>query len=343
MDTSCYLQRLTDIAQTYSNNIIYILGTNASADELDASMLSGALVIGLDDAERVYPVDITILHHRQVAKRLARSDFRSQLYICDAAFPAAGRHLFIAEYRPLDPDNADLMLSRLMSDDIVLEDLLFLTGLKIAKHVAQIRQAKQTVYLVGCDFDDQADHGRRLADNSDPGEIGAEKVGFAQQDHYFPRVLCLLQKSSLSLQHVGSKPFSVLTASELNAICASQKDTSLASRSSQVLVVAEISTNHFGDRSRLEKLVRLSYSAGANLVKLQKRHVATFYSNEQLSSPYSSPYGRTFGDYREQLRAQRRRFPLCGPSVPEARYRLVRVSARPKLVRFHAAVQSAAD
>jgi N-acetylneuraminate synthase len=65
--------------------------------------------------------------------------------------------------------------------------------------------------------------------------------------------------------------------------------------------VAELTTNHFGDRFRLEKMIRASKAAGANYIKLQKRDVDSFYSREQLSSPYSSPFGKTFEDYRRQL------------------------------------------
>ena len=72
-----------------------------------------------------------------------------------------------------------------------------------------------------------------------------------------------------------------------------------------VKVVAELTTNHFGDRNRLEKLVRAAKSAGADYVKVQKRNVETFYTKEQLDAPYRSPFGKTFGDYRHQLELDR--------------------------------------
>jgi sialic acid synthase SpsE len=70
---------------------------------------------------------------------------------------------------------------------------------------------------------------------------------------------------------------------------------------SQVKIVAELTTNHFGDRDRLEHLIRASHAAGADYIKLQKRDVDTFYPPAELEATYASPFGTTFGDYRRQL------------------------------------------
>jgi N-acetylneuraminate synthase len=68
-----------------------------------------------------------------------------------------------------------------------------------------------------------------------------------------------------------------------------------------VAIVAELTTNHFGDRQRLETMIRASFAAGADYIKLQKRDVQTFYSAEELAAPYVSPFGTTFGEYRSAL------------------------------------------
>jgi N-acetylneuraminate synthase len=65
-----------------------------------------------------------------------------------------------------------------------------------------------------------------------------------------------------------------------------------------VLVVAELTNNHLGDPARLVEMVERSVEAGADLIKVQKRHVDSFYTAEQLSSYYWSPFGETLGDYR---------------------------------------------
>lgn len=66
----------------------------------------------------------------------------------------------------------------------------------------------------------------------------------------------------------------------------------------EVEVVAEITTNHLGSTDRLRALIRGAAAAGADAVKLQMRDVLSFYTSEKLGSPYASPFGNTFLDYR---------------------------------------------
>lgn len=69
----------------------------------------------------------------------------------------------------------------------------------------------------------------------------------------------------------------------------------------KVLIVAEITTNHLGDIKRLKKMVNLAKEAGADLVKIQKRNIETFYLPEQLNKKYSSPFGDTWNDFRRGI------------------------------------------
>jgi Sialic acid synthase len=71
--------------------------------------------------------------------------------------------------------------------------------------------------------------------------------------------------------------------------------------SSNIDVVAELTTNHYGDRSLLIDMIRNAKIAGADYIKIQKRDVDTFYSKELLDSSYFSPFGKTFKDYRNGL------------------------------------------
>jgi N-acetylneuraminate synthase len=70
---------------------------------------------------------------------------------------------------------------------------------------------------------------------------------------------------------------------------------------SRVLAVAEFTNNHLGGKDRVRRTVHLAAKAGADLVKVQKRDVDSFYTTEQLSSPYESPFGSTLGDYRRAV------------------------------------------
>ena len=68
-----------------------------------------------------------------------------------------------------------------------------------------------------------------------------------------------------------------------------------------VEIVAEITTNHFGDNQKLIELMLLSKKAGADSVKFQMRDVNSFYNVETLNKKYNSPFGKTFRDYRNAL------------------------------------------
>ncbi len=62
--------------------------------------------------------------------------------------------------------------------------------------------------------------------------------------------------------------------------------------------VAEFTTNHMGNLNILLRMVESAAWAGADLIKMQKKNVETFYSQEKLNSSYESPYGKTYRDYR---------------------------------------------
>jgi N-acetylneuraminate synthase len=62
--------------------------------------------------------------------------------------------------------------------------------------------------------------------------------------------------------------------------------------------VAEFTTNHMGNLNILLRMVESAAWAGADLIKMQKKNVDTFYSQEKLNSVYESPYGKSYRDYR---------------------------------------------
>ena len=64
------------------------------------------------------------------------------------------------------------------------------------------------------------------------------------------------------------------------------------------LVVAELTNNHIGQKDRLVKMIKASKESGADMTKVQKRDIDTFYSRDELQMEYSSPFGNTLEDYR---------------------------------------------
>ena len=60
--TDHFSSRIGDIASTYGTDTIFILGKGPSADAVSPDAMAGSLVIGVNDAERIAPTDITLFH-----------------------------------------------------------------------------------------------------------------------------------------------------------------------------------------------------------------------------------------------------------------------------------------
>lgn len=262
-------------------------------------------MIGVNDAERIAPCDITIFREKWVHNALGANGWRSRLYVTSTDLVAPGSQVARVRHVAGAQEGTDIMMSRLVSDkpgeDFVIEDVLFLSALRLVRLIASLRGRKQTVYMLGFDF--AADKGFAHAINHDyaPAQTGERTARISPQEFYFVNTLYMLRDSEVDIQHVGDRAFSNLTPEELNGRLLPDLGSGVESLRERALITAELTTNHFGNRHRLERMVRSARAAGADFVKVQKRDVESFYSKEQLDSKYVSPFGTTFRDYRHAL------------------------------------------
>lgn len=295
-----------DIASTYNTDTIFILGKGPSADAVRPEVFAGSLVIALNDAERIVPVDITMFHADWVKASLARTGGRSRLYITSTDFAPRVGEVVRAPYVPLKQDTADLMMQRFLSPEFNIEEVLFLSALKLARYVAERRGRPQTVYMVGFDFQSSLGAAQAIDIDYSPGTTADREAKISVQEFYFINTLYVLKNSELDVVHVGNRAFSGLSPEEFNSRFLPTAVSHPSDRPHHIVsITAELTTNHFGDRNRLERMIRAAAAAGADRIKLQKRDVQTFYTAEQLSSPYVSPFGSTFADYRHALELDR--------------------------------------
>ena len=63
--------------------------------------------------------------------------------------------------------------------------------------------------------------------------------------------------------------------------------------------VAEFTTNHCGNFNLLLEMATKAKEAGANYIKMQKKDIESYYSEDKLNRFYLSPYGKTYRDYRK--------------------------------------------
>jgi len=243
-----------------------------------------------------------VFHAEWVKAALASTGYRSRLYLTSTDFAPDRGLVDHLPYEPLRQDTADLMLQRLQGNRLVLEEILFFTALQIARKVAAIKGRKQTVYAVGMDFTTQRGYSGAVWHDYSTDSASAKSAKISTQEFFFINALYLLRNSELDIVHIGEKSFSTMSAGELNRRLLPPSALSDGGQvEHNVAVVAELTTNHFGDRLRLERMIRAAAAAGADFVKLQKRDVETFYTPEQLSAQYLSPFGKTFADYRHAL------------------------------------------
>ncbi|WAC47005.1 N-acetylneuraminate synthase family protein [Asticcacaulis sp. SL142] len=292
-----------NIASTYATDTIFILGKGPSIDQIDPQIFAGSLVIAMNDAERIAPADISLFHAAWAADSVQANGLKSRAYLTSTPLKAADRSVVQLPHTPLTQESADLMMQRFQAGDLVIEDILFITALQVARKVAAVRGRPQTVYMVGLDFsyDGSQAYSERIDSDFSHARDADRKMVFNTQEFYFLNALYVLKGSEIEVRHVGTKSFSALSPTELNAQLGTPEPLAASDNIHKVDVIAELTTNHFGDRLRLERMIRSAKAAGADYIKLQKRDVESFYSAEQLKAPYVSPFGSTFGDYRHQL------------------------------------------
>ena len=242
-----------------------------------------------------------MFHADWVKRSLVANGLRSRLYVTSTDFSPDGHEVLHVPFVPLQNNNNDLLMQRFLSETFVLEEVLFLSALNVARQIAHARGRRQTVYMVGFDFQPDAGISEAIAHDYAAGNSADRFFRISMQEFFFLNCLYMLKDSNVDIVHVGDRSFSQITAAGLNRRFQVSLNREPRRSSSGVEVTAELTTNHFGDRHRLERMIRAARAAGADHVKLQKRDVGSFYTAEQLASPYVSPFGKTFGDYRRQL------------------------------------------
>tara|TARA_Y100000589_G_C27196559_1_gene647078 strand:- start:2312 stop:3832 length:1521 start_codon:yes stop_codon:yes gene_type:complete len=304
------LTQIKGIASTYQTNEIFILGKGPSIDLIDPEVFKNSMVITLNDAERIYPSEISIFHGEWVKKSIANQGINSSLYITSTDFDASNFSKISTSIRrpyiSLNNDNGDLMIQRLLGNEIVIEDILFLTALQISRQIALLKKVKQKVYMVGFDFSPLDGQSKKIDISYENVHENKRNLIIGMQENYFLNALYTFKNSEIDIFHIGERSYSRMNKQELEQNFIAQNN--LIKKNWSVEIVAELTTNHFGDRNRLTKLVRSAKAAGADFVKVQARNVETFYSQEKLNAKYKSPFGETFRDYRKQLELSKKDF-----------------------------------
>ncbi|MFV2032256.1 MAG: N-acetylneuraminate synthase family protein [Gammaproteobacteria bacterium] len=302
-------EHIKDAVGTKSGEDILIVGKGPSVDTIDFSAVGNMIVINVNDSELVYPGDIAVFHHGWVLDVFDEQPPRCKLYFSDKQVPGDVRQVK-AEYIPNTPESASFILHRFFNKPLVIEQAVLITALRVANEIARLEKLVKNVYLVGFDFTTRRGFTTKIPSASQHSEPEFSERVISSQEQLLGMLIAEKERLSINIKHVGDKTYSFYSTNAFNSVMTQKSGTLRSSFVSEkppeppdykVQVTAEITTNHFGDIDRLKSMIRAAKDAGADLIKLQKRNVDTFYTREQLETEYKSPFGSTFRDYRHGI------------------------------------------
>ena len=303
------------VSQSKTFNKIVIIGKGNSFSEINKSFFKDSFIINLNDSEKLIAGNITIFKNKRVAEELSNNGFKSRYYI----YPKSIELLVSIEKERLvrvgdnieNFQNFTSIINDFNSREFCLSDYLFLSAIKIAYLICQIKNKRFKTYLVGFDFKVSA---TPIVSDYSGQEMEFINILFQTQKSYLKLMKNFLNdKKMIELLHVGSIDISDIHINQLNQVYKNNvfeinkfsqheyyKDLiGKVKDENYVIKVSELTNNHLGDANRLMKMIQLSKNAGADLIKVQKRDVETFYSKKHLKSRYDSPFGNTLEDYRK--------------------------------------------
>jgi N-acetylneuraminate synthase len=282
--------------------------------ELPEHIFDDYLVININDSELIYPGMFAVFHRQWVFENLKKNGFKSQYYISDIAYEDFEDQITVPYY-PYAEGSIETLMEKLHSEELFITDFLFISAIKLALMIANLSSREEvSVYFLGFDFDLTDSSGKSL--RTDQDDLEYRNAFLRTQESIFKYTVQFFneKETNIELKHIGEKIYSSISlddfihSNKVDKIKTQKKPDNYNSLlyeelkqqalEGKTLIVAELTNNHVGDPTRLKKMIRLAKEAGADLIKVQKRDVDNFYTENELESPYKSPFGNTLGDYR---------------------------------------------
>jgi sialic acid synthase SpsE len=286
---------LADLQIRRDIDAIYIVGKGASKSSVNIPSADGIFIISANDSALEIADLVVHTNPTLEAASLLRKMKPDTILVSSIEQERSERISFVPTKTSFELTSSEL-LSDFFSEEICHQGFTVLLGLRLAEEISIFRNQGVKTYLIGFDF--EVDEGR-----NEQNENSYRQVNFSSQRRALRTILSKKHLLRNSVIHVGVDGMCDLTPEVHNRLTfpASHSATPNNAETNDVEIVAEITTNHFGDWQRLEQMVRRAKMSGADSVKFQKRNVDTFYTKEKLASAFESPYGKTFGDYRRAL------------------------------------------
>ena len=312
--------KLSNLENYFKNKErIFLIGKGSSLDQIDFNNSNiyndSSLIININDSETVVLGSISIVSNDLTRKRLENGNLipSASIYISNKSI--LNCNTLVIEKNNLNLNEPGLLISQILTNDIIFFDQAILTAIHISSIFARKFNKEYEIFLLGIDFGKYKNRAKNSVNNSIiESEDFSNKILNSQLGYL--KLLVPNQKLlSIKIKHVGSSSISWINPKAFNKLFLSnrvmnkkyalnnsyQREKSLFDKSYQVKIIAELTTNHFGDKDRLFAMIEAAARSGADYIKLQRRCVDKFYSSDKLKLSYESPFGHTFRDYRLAL------------------------------------------
>ncbi|PWJ60395.1 N-acetylneuraminate synthase [Dyadobacter jejuensis] len=320
-----FLSQVRNIALKSGKSKIAIIGKGESVHEIILEKLNNFFIINLNDSERIIPGNVAFFYRIDFFNEIKKNGFKADFYVAPDHLKIPDDQHLEANYQPRSQDIVDQPFSYIQDTEFTLTDFTVLSAIKFLTIYQGFLNLPIEVYFLGFDFTSE----KLKDDDYDMHDLEFKNAFLKTQESVFSSVLRGFNKfyPDINLIHVGNKNYSSISVTGLNKIIGEfqfdhkprllatnrelyQQVLKRSQESNQVIVVAEFTNNHIGDPQRLVKMIKLAKEAGADMIKLQKRDVDSFYSEKELSKPYDSPFGNTLRDYRTAVELNESLFEL---------------------------------
>ena len=298
---------------------IFIVGKGLSLNKIKLEN-SGAyddetLIINLNDSETIIIGSIAIVNNKLTKKRISNKEINPSvsIYISDEKIDNCNSLLIKNDQ--INIEESGLLISQMQSDELFFFDKAILTALHLSMIFARKLNIQYEIFLLGIDLENYGEMANDSIDNSASESFEYSNKILNSQFKYLKLIIQNQKKFNVKIKHVGFSSFSWIDPKGFNSLFFSTEhkikkneyfqikndENDMLGIDYKVKIVAEITTNHFGDKDRLFSMIEIAAKSGADYVKFQRRSVDNFYSKEKLKISYDSPFGKTFRDYRLAL------------------------------------------
>ncbi|MBD1393334.1 N-acetylneuraminate synthase family protein [Mucilaginibacter glaciei] len=320
-----YLDQIKNISLKSGKNKIAVIGKGDSIKDINLKQLDDFFIINLNDSEKIIPGDIAMFYRTELFDQIRENGFKAAKYLAPSFFKIPDNQHIEVKHLVSGQDSFEYTYEYFQDPEFFLEDFIILSAIKFSILHQQAVAGNVEVYFIGFDF-----HSAQVnPDDNQMYDLEYKNVILKTQESFFTSILESFTEvyPNIKLSHVGEKSYSALSAVGFNnlvtqlqskftdkkGVTNSEMYAALLHRAmttNHVIIVAEFTNNHISDPKRIVKMIELAKEAGADIVKFQKRDVDAFYTDDELSKPYKSPFGKQLGDYRRGVELNEQMFAL---------------------------------